>query len=60
MLEAGGAALVIGLLVALELNGATRGRSGRAMTRVLQLTAWPLLIVFVVSIAAKVLTILSA
>lgn len=58
-LGAGGAILVIGLLIALELLGATKGPAGLTVQRLLRVATGPLLVVFVVSIATKTLTILA-
>jgi hypothetical protein len=57
-LGAGGALLVIGLLIILELFGATDGRGVVAVRRLLRIVVGPLLLVFAVSIAAKTLAIL--
>ena len=58
-LGAGGAILVIGLLIALELLGATEAPAGLTVQRLLRVATGPLLVVFVVSIASKALTILA-
>ncbi len=58
-LGAGGALLVIGLLVALEMLGATDGPVSRIVARLLRVATGPLLVVFVVSILTKAMTILA-
>jgi hypothetical protein len=59
MLGAGGAILVIGLLIALELLGATRHPNGVLLQRLLRVTTAPLVTVFAVSVAVKALTIMA-
>lgn len=58
-LGAGGALLVIGLLVALEMLGATDGPVGQVVARLLRVATGPLLVVFAVSIVTKAVTILA-
>ena len=58
ILGAGGAILVIGLLIALELLGATTRPNGLVLQRLLRVTTVPLLSVFAVSVATKALTII--
>lgn len=59
-LGAGGALLVIGLLIALELLGPTESRRARAAQHVLRVSVAPLLIVFAVSVGARALATLGA
>jgi hypothetical protein len=59
-LGAGGAILVIGLLIALELIGTGRTRFHTTLQTALKIAVSPLLIVFAVSVLAKALTALSA
>jgi len=59
-LGAGGALLVIGLLIALELVGPGDRPWQRALQRGLRVSVAPLLVVFTVSIVAKALTILAS
>ncbi|MGH2477318.1 MAG: hypothetical protein ACRDIL_18855 [Candidatus Limnocylindrales bacterium] len=59
MLGAGGAIVVIGLLIALELLGVTDRPSLLVVKRLLRVTTAPLLSVFAVSVATKALTILA-
>lgn len=59
-LGAGGAILVIALLIGLELIGDADAGWRRGLRRSLRVAVTPLLVVFVVSIAAKALTFLSA
>ncbi len=59
-LGAGGAILVIGLLIALELLGTGRTRFDSTLQTALKIAVAPLLIVFAVSVVAKALTALSA
>jgi hypothetical protein len=59
MLGAGGAILVIGLLIALELLGATNHPRGALLQRLLRVTTAPLVTVFGISVAVKALTILA-
>lgn len=58
-LGAGGALLVIGLLVAMELLGATDGPRLRTVRKLLFIATGPLLLVFAVSITAKAMAILA-
>jgi hypothetical protein len=58
-LGAGGALLVIGLLVTIELVGATDGPRMQSIRKLFFISTGPLLLVFAVSIAAKALTILA-
>jgi hypothetical protein len=58
-LGAGGAILVIGLLVVLELLGTSDRPRARAVQQMLRVATGPLLVVFMVSIATKALTILA-
>jgi hypothetical protein len=58
ILGAGGAILVIGLLICLELLGATRHPNGVVLQRLLRVATGPLVMVFAVSVAVKALTIL--
>jgi hypothetical protein len=58
-LGAGGAILVIGLLIALEMLGATERPTGLILRRLLLVATGPLLLVFAVSMTTKVLTILA-
>ncbi len=59
-LAAGGAILVIGLLIALELLGTTDRPSAIRLRQFLRLTTAPLLVVFAVSVATKAFLILAA
>jgi hypothetical protein len=59
VLSAGGALLVIGLLIALELLGATDRPGGMLLQRSLRVTTVPLVVVFAVSIAVKAMAILT-
>ncbi len=56
-LGAGGALLVIGLLITLELLGATETPRGRSVEKLLRVATAPLLIVFAVSVGARALAI---
>ncbi len=58
-LGAGGAMLVIGLLIALDLLGSSDRPWQQALRRCLRITSAPLVAVFVVSVAAKALAILA-
>lgn len=58
ILGAGGAVLVVGLLIAIELLGATDRPNGVLMQRLLRVSTVPLVTVFAVSIVVKALTIL--
>jgi hypothetical protein len=58
-LGVGGAILVIGLLIALELLGTTERPAAVRLRQFLRLTAGPLLVVFAVSVATKALLILA-
>jgi hypothetical protein len=58
-LGAGGALFVIGLLIGLELLGATESPAQRMLQRALRIAVTPLLVVFAVSVVAKALTILA-
>jgi hypothetical protein len=60
LLGAGGALFVIGLLVALELLSPDARGSQRVLRRSLKIATGPLLIVFAVSVAAKILDTLAA
>jgi hypothetical protein len=57
-LGAGGAILVIGLLIALELIGTGHTRFLATLQTALKIAVSPLLVVFAVSVAAKALTAL--
>jgi hypothetical protein len=59
-LGAGGALLVIGLLIALELLGTSDSPAQQAVKRALRIATTPLLVVFAVSVVAKAMTILAA
>ncbi len=59
-LGAGGALLVIGLLIALELIGTGRTRFHTTLQTALRIAVSPLLIVFAVSIVAKALLALGS
>ena len=59
-LGVGGALFVIGLLIALELIGPAEHGWQLALRHGLRIATAPLLIVFVVSVAAKALSILAA
>jgi hypothetical protein len=59
-LGAGGAILVIGLLIALELLGPTETPRIRVVRQLLRTSVIPLLIVFAVSTGARVLAVLGA
>ncbi len=59
-LGAGGAMLVIGLLIALELLGPPDSPRKRAVQQLLRISTIPLLLVFGVSVSARVLAILGA
>jgi len=59
-LGAGGAMLVIGLLIALDLLGDGERPWQQALRRSLRITAAPLVTVFAVGVAAKALEILAA
>ena len=59
-LGAGGAILVIGLLIALELIGTGRTRFHSTLQTALKIAVSPLLIVFAVSVAAKALLALGS
>lgn len=59
-LGAGGALLVIGLLIALELIGTGRTRFLMTLQTALRIAVSPLLIVFAVSVVAKALLALSS
>jgi hypothetical protein len=59
-LGAGGAIFVIGLLIALELVGTGKTRFHTTLQTALRIAVSPLLIVFAVSVAAKVLTVLGS
>lgn len=59
-LAAGGAILVIGLLIALELLGTTDRPAAIRLRQFLRLTTTPLLVVFAVSVATKAFVILAA
>lgn len=58
VLAVGGALLVVGLLMTLELTGATSAGQ-LAMRRGLRIAVAPLLVVFVTAIAARVLEVLA-
>lgn len=58
-LGAGGALLVIGLLIALELLGDHDSARWRTLRRGLRVAAAPLLFVFVVSIVARAFSIVA-
>jgi len=60
VLGAGGALLVIGLLIALELIGTSRSRFMTTLQTALRIAVSPLLIVFAVSVAAKAFLVLSS
>lgn len=59
-LGAGGALLVVGLLIALELTGTSDRPWQLALRRTLRMVTSPLLLVFGVSVAAKALTVLAS
>ena len=60
-LGAGGAFLVLGLLIALELIGSGDGSTFRSsLHRAMRIAAPPLLIVFAVSVAAKAISVLAS
>jgi hypothetical protein len=59
VLGAGGAVLVIGLLIALELLGASDRPRGMLLQRLLRVATVPLVTVFAVSILTKAVIILS-
>ena len=59
-LGAGGAILVISLLIALELIGTGRTRFLVTLQTALRIAVSPLLIVFAVSVAAKALLVLGS
>lgn len=59
VLGAGGAVLVIGLLVALELLGASDRPRGELLRRFLRVATVPLVTVFAVSVLTKAAIILS-
>lgn len=59
-LGAGGALLVIGLLIALELLGTSESPPQQAIKRALRIATTPLLVVFAVSVVAKAMAILAA
>ncbi len=59
-LGAGGAVLVIGLLIALELLGTGRSRFQSTLRTALRIAVSPLLIVFAVSVAAKAMAVLAS
>jgi hypothetical protein len=58
-LAAGGAILVIGLLIALELLGTTDRPAAIRLRQFLRLTTAPLLVVFAISVGTKALLILA-
>ena len=58
-LGAGGAILVIGLLIALELLGDADSGWQNALRRVLKIATAPLLFVFAVGIVAKVMAVIA-
>ncbi len=58
-LGGGGALLVIGLLIALELLGDSDSPRRRSLSRGLRVAAAPLLFVFVVSIVARAFSIVA-
>ena len=58
-LGAGGAILVIGLLIAMDLLGATQAPRLQVVRKLLLITTGPLVLVFVVSIVAKAMAILA-
>lgn len=58
VLGAGGAILVVALLIALELVGTGRTRFHTTLQTALRIAVSPLLIVFAVSVAAKALVAL--
>lgn len=58
ILGAGGALLVVGLLIALELVGPVDRPWQRALQRGLRVSVAPLLLVFAVSVAVRALLIL--
>jgi hypothetical protein len=59
-LGAGGALLVIGLLIALELLGPGRSRFQTTLQTALRIAVSPLLIVFAVSVIAKAAAVLAS
>lgn len=60
-LGAGGALLVVGLLIALELIGSgERNAFQSSLHRALRIAASPLLMVFAVSVVAKAISVLAA
>lgn len=59
-LGAGGAILVIGLLIALELLGPPDSPRKRTLQQLLRISTVPLLIVFAVSVGARALATLGA
>jgi hypothetical protein len=59
VLGAGGAVLVIGLLIAMELLGASDRPRGMLLQRLLRVATVPLVTVFAVSILTKAVIILS-
>lgn len=59
-LGAGGAILVIGLLVAMDLLGASQAPRLMGVRKLLLIITGPLVLVFVVSVAAKAMAILAA
>jgi hypothetical protein len=59
-LGAGGAILVIGLLIVLELLGTGRGRFQSTLKMALRIAVSPLLIVFAVSVVAKAMAVLAS
>jgi hypothetical protein len=58
-LGAGGAILVIALLALREMLGATVSDAGGSLTRLLRVATGPLLMVFCVSVAARVAAVLA-
>jgi hypothetical protein len=59
-LGAGGAVLVIGLLIALEFLGTGKSRFQTSLQTALRIAVSPLLIVFAVSVVAKALAVLAS
>lgn len=59
-LGAGGAILVIGLLIALELLGPPDSPRKRTLQQLLRISTVPLLLVFAVSVGARALATLGA
>jgi hypothetical protein len=60
VLGAAGAILVIGLLIAIELLGATHAPWQRSLQRVLRVSTSPLLFVFAISVSVKALAALAS